>query len=680
MAKKVTVPKTYQPPGGRAKEHLRYISEAEERLIERATDGKSNMTEHGVPSLYMEGSDSGNLKDSKPSDTKTSSYNGSAGRDGGMRDSVGANAPSGNQGTQNNGNASAGRYGGPAGPGGSKADIAARNAADVAKQAAAARASAKISTPFASGSPNNNPVNINPFDNLRNAVTQKQAVRAIMGEKPPSGPMGGVPPGQKVTDVFGRPVAQDPSVAGRLAALNAPPAAPPVKDMSRLPGYMSPTSNPGEALQNGLVQQQAAIRALNAARANPNYTNLDGTPPNPNSPANMTPAQQAARLAAITRGPGSVAGVMPDASPLAQGRTLETLAGAMTEGGRPMTKEDLGKLARTVAGESANQPPMGQTAVANTMLNRMALAEKNPEKYGYMGGLDVDSLMKMYDATGMAKRTGGIPNSAFKNAVPGTDTLGGGIASLAGAVAPNSQFNTEAPANIREATSFYNPKVSNPKWGGPQFSALGDHVFGLPDELAGRGATVAAARAMPSAPPVQTASVAPAMAPPPNMQQAQPIPSPMAPQAPAAPGMLSGLLSGLPGVDDIKKAVSEGYETYTDANKKINDYGGGAVVQAMGRLAQMFSGDGGAGEFGPGGQERGSDENKKQKTKRDDDGTLLYKDPVTGEWSETKPGKKSKSATASVSQTSFLRKPLPARVPPVMTNPAAPVWSRAWNA
>jgi hypothetical protein len=229
---------------------------------------------------------------------------------------------------------------------------------------------------------------------------------------------------------------------------------------------------------------------------------------NPMAPQ-MTQGQQDARVNAISRGPGSVAGVMPGAGPLSQQRTLGTLAGAMTEGGRPISPTDLQRLSATIAGEAGREGPMGQTAVANTMLNRMALADQGKAKY--MGGGDINSLMSQYDATGMRKGT--LPNQGFKNAQLGTDSLGAGIASIAGAASPNSQFNTSMPSNIKQATSFYNPRTANPNWGGDQFAALGNHVFGLPDELAGKGAMVTAARGMPGAQhPTAMARIDPAAA------------------------------------------------------------------------------------------------------------------------------------------------------------------------
>lgn len=371
----------------------------------------------------------------------------------------------------------------------------------------------------------------------------------------------------------------------------------------------SPLNNPvrttgmNEAMRRFFDEPEDLTKAA-YDRANPPLTTNQvaplrqaaGTPtagydPTRNQVAPISPDALASRIAAISRGPGNVAGVMPGASPLSQQRTIQNLSGAMTEGGTPISARDLQRLSQTIAGESAGQPAMGQTAVGNTMLNRMALAAAGKAKY--MGGGNIDALMGQYDATGM--RPGTVENRAYQNAQLGTDTLGAGIASIAGAVSPNSKFNTEMPANIKEATSFYNPETSNPKWGGPQFAKLGDHVFGLPDELAGRGSMVTAARGMPPASSTQMASISPMNAPPTPQTQTDTGPSMWESYAPAS----------------LQKAVTAIDQNLVQPTKdQIEKYGGferaGKLAQVAVGIMNFMPGGSGANVSGNGGNDNGA--------------------------------------------------------------------------
>jgi hypothetical protein len=290
-----------------------------------------------------------------------------------------------------------------------------------------------------------------------------------------------------------------------------------------------------------------------------------------NQVAPVSPADLNRRIGAISRGPGSVAGVMPGAGPVSQRRTMQTLAGSMNEdprfGGRQFTSGDIQGLARTIPGEAGNESPMGQTAVANTMVNRMALAAENAKKYAYMGGGDIGRLMSQYDATGM--RGNLKPNAGFRTAVPGTDALGSGIASLAGALGPNSQFNQNAPPAIKNATHFYNPKISDPEWGGNGFAALGNHVFGNAEPTATQ---VASLRGGLSPPPTQTASLAPTAA--------TPAPQRAMPQAETGPSMWESLAP-----DMLKTAVAAIDEKLVQpTQEQIAKYGG---FERAGKLAQV---------------------------------------------------------------------------------------------
>jgi len=171
----------------------------------------------------------------------------------------------------------------------------------------------------------------------------------------------------------------------------------------------------------------------------------------------QTAEQNAARAKAISRGPGVVTGAIPgtlgNTTKAAQRQAAIAIGNSMREdprfGGKafgPGTTvskmvNDVNRMARTTIGEAGTEGLNPQTATTNAMLNRLALGQ------GMAG----------FDANGMdRKRTGG-PNSAYSDTVSGTPAMGVGLASIAGALSPVSNFSTTAPANVLTASHYLTP-------------------------------------------------------------------------------------------------------------------------------------------------------------------------------------------------------------------------------
>lgn len=210
-----TVPKTIINPDG-VKEDLVYATKSEQRGL-KARGGAGKLTKHKIKSFYMEASSSGNWKDSSPSQSNTqssasnrgttgmqqgsNSYNSPSNQaarsgsqpssndrgTGGMQQgsnnfnsqSQGSQASQGGQGTQTAAREPQGNVEGRSDPTRSLSDPTRSEALAEGVRSLAEKALQGISTPTASGSPLNNPVNVNPFNNLRDAVTQRQAAAEI---------------------------------------------------------------------------------------------------------------------------------------------------------------------------------------------------------------------------------------------------------------------------------------------------------------------------------------------------------------------------------------------------------------------------------------------------------------------------------------------------------------------
>lgn len=210
--------------------------------------------------------------------------------------------------------------------------------------------------------------------------------------------------------------------------------------------------------------------------------------------AGLTQAQRDARAKAVSRGPGDVAGVMPGASSLSQKRTTQTLAQALSDSGIKASKDQIATAAKTIVGEAGRESPFGQTAVANTMLNRVALGPDT-----YPGG-DFADVLGAFDANGIRyAQTNGVSgkpaNAGYTKTQMGSDAYGGALASLAAAASTASKFAKEAPEELKNATHYFNPKEVSPSWGKDFDLDVGNHRFGNAEPTA---AKVAEARNIPS--------------------------------------------------------------------------------------------------------------------------------------------------------------------------------------
>lgn len=144
-------------------------------------------------------------------------------------------------------------------------------------------------------------------------------------------------------------------------------------------------------------------------------------------------------------------------------------------------------LIKTVAGEAANEGPMGQAAVANSFNNRMRLGAKAPDTYNYLGGGRFGSTLRGYDANGL--RVPSKQNDVFRDAKIGTDSYMGGMMGVSNAIDYNSNFNRTAPEKVLSATHYYAPKSADPDWAHSSAfretrTPFGNHVFGNAEETA----------------------------------------------------------------------------------------------------------------------------------------------------------------------------------------------------
>ena len=283
-------------------------------------------------------------------------------------------------------------------------------------------------------------------------------------------------------------------------------------------GYKGPSSPMGgqgtSFSRDSAVQQAAQVKdAVNAVRNSPSFRGdasfggikslnvgpmgtkvsigapqrggISGAIQSVQSAAQYKPSERA--LAAVTRGPGSVSGSIPgNTDPVAAQRSIQAITNSLNEQfGKTYTPEQVDKLVKTIAGEAAGETPFGQAAVANTMLNRISLASVDPKKYGYMGGKTIGSLLGQYDASGV--RPGTQQNAPYKSSVPGTEAYRAAMNALSDASNPTGQFAETASPSVLSATHYYNPSVSDPKWGarsGRPFEAVDSHLFGNAERTA----------------------------------------------------------------------------------------------------------------------------------------------------------------------------------------------------
>lgn len=244
------------------------------------------------------------------------------------------------------------------------------------------------------------------------------------------------------------------------------------------------------SISSPALRRDAASGGINSIGIGPENNKINITNPSESSisgaiarSAAKAYSPPAAAGPAVSRGPGSVSGMIPgNNDPIAQERSLQGITNSFNETyNTNYTPDDIGRLAKTVAGEAIGESDFGQAAVANTMVNRILAAQTDPSKFGYMGGADMNKLLGQYDATGM--RQGTYANKAYTSSVPGTESFRKGMAAINSATDPMSEFSTTASPQVLNATHYYNPDtVGNiPSWGGPGFERVGAHVFGNDD-------------------------------------------------------------------------------------------------------------------------------------------------------------------------------------------------------
>lgn len=184
---------------------------------------------------------------------------------------------------------------------------------------------------------------------------------------------------------------------------------------------------------------------------------------------------------------------------------LTDVANRLTAAGTPVTPEQARQIARTLAGEAIGETDEQQSAVIQTMANRLRL------------GTDVNDMLAAYDANGM--RRGTTPNSVYNNATPGSDAVGAGIAAIANQINPESPYNLHAPDAVKNATHYLTKDLeqtldtSRPgHWSNsPSFedtkTTWGNHVFGNAEPTAQQVASLRTGTQIAGADPTRLSSI-----------------------------------------------------------------------------------------------------------------------------------------------------------------------------
>ncbi len=383
--------------------------------------------------------------------------------------------------------------------------------------------------------------------------------------------------GQRVTDVFGPTYAQDPSIRGRL---NSPvPAGQKVTDVYG-PDYAQDPSIQGQnqaaiSSQNPPVNTsrllQEATRRRDAQILKDQYSQYRSPPTSPyNSAATGVPENY---LTSTERAP-YVLGAGPDVPAERNGelkvvKDLMDQAVGMQRNPYTETPAALEKLAKVLSGETING--VGAAEVINSMVNRA----RNPALYNG----DQAYNPRQYESLDSSN-----PKIAARMAA---DALGSPNVNRALNIATNGLAN---PNTINKeainATDFQARNLS--QMNGYTGVDIGGNVFGnnytKPTQMSSLGLDTGDTMlgSMPSSQPTQTASIDPAGGPPPQQQQSS-VPGPSLWERYAPQG--------------LQQAVAQVPQQFTEANKKINEYGGGERVQALAKVAQSImsflpSGDG----------------------------------------------------------------------------------------
>jgi hypothetical protein len=150
--------------------------------------------------------------------------------------------------------------------------------------------------------------------------------------------------------------------------------------------------------------------------------------------------------------------------PPSYGMTLGSMA---QPGNMVMSQADRDNLIRTVYGEAANQGPLGQAAVANTVLNRMT--------YGGYGGPTIQGVTGYPNAYSNWNPVSQGGNLLGQNLMPNQPQYGA-IGNIVDQV--YSGMNADP---TRGAANYYNPSQVNPSWAKPLWQQnlvdIGQHRF-----------------------------------------------------------------------------------------------------------------------------------------------------------------------------------------------------------
>jgi hypothetical protein len=261
------------------------------------------------------------------------------------------------------------------------------------------------------------------------------------------------------------------------------------------------------AAKNTALGKAAQVAKQNVARPSGTSTQFGGPKLSSSPGYSFSQSQNAARVNAVRRGPGVVSGAMPgNTNALAQRRTLTAFGNSIAENpafNRQYSPGALNMLPKAVIGEAQHEGNIGRAAVANVMMNRLALGASDPSAFGYLGAGSIPRMMRGIDAAGVDPNRPGLrPNAGYRNTRPGTEAYSDGLRAVADSLSPYSEFSQTATPRALNATHYYNDAISNPKWGearsGTPFDRIGNHVFGNAERTAGQ---VAGLRA---GPPVGT--------------------------------------------------------------------------------------------------------------------------------------------------------------------------------
>lgn len=437
MAKKITAPKTYDPGKGRPKEHLAYLNEREMAYLRSINGNNMERGPKGLPSFPP--------KDAVGSSSKASPSRGPGGPSGPN------SSPSGSRGIGGGGKGSTTGGRGPGGPSGpNSAASGSRGVGGGTKG------------PGGPSGPNSGP-------SVSRGPSQAKTPSSG-GYKGPASPMSGQGTSFKSPSTY-----SDRSIQQKVQTASTQ------KAVRSVPAVRSDLSSGGIRTLN-VGPMGTPVKVSRPSASGMSFTG----PQSVSKPSVSVAAREAYKpsmkaLSAVTRGPGSVSGSMPgNTDPVAAQRSIQAITNSLNEQfGKNYTPDQVNKIVKTIAGEAAGESPFGQAAVANTMLNRISLASTDPEKYGYMGGRTVNSLLGQYDAAGM--RPGTVQNAVFKSSVPGRESYRVAMNALSEASNPSGQFAKTASPEVLAATHYYNPATANPRWGrrsGTSFETVGAHAFG----------------------------------------------------------------------------------------------------------------------------------------------------------------------------------------------------------